>query len=508
MAVDGYPATLTNDAGGDAMTSITHAVAALPSARRRPGRLAIAPALLVACALLACTGAARADVAWLCHPGTASAQDPCEMPLDTTIVSPDGTTRVETPARVPASQRPVDCFYVYPTISEQPAVNASKARDPEIVAIAQIQASRFSTRCRMFAPIYRQVTLAALAVGLAPHSPALKEAYGDVLEAWRAYLANDNHGRGVILIGHSQGSLILRQLIRTQIDPDPAVRRRLAGAFLLGGNVMVRAGQTIGGDFQHIPVCTQRGQGACVIAYSTYSTDPPPVSFFGNSSTDVSYQPFGMPTGPDYEVACTDPGVLSGDAGAFAATIPAAAAPDPSMQAMEDVAWGQFPKVPTTWVEAFPQTGSCRTINGAHVLRYDPVAGSRPFQEFPPSWGTHLLDLNLGIQRLVTIAALQSRAWLDANFTLGATRRNRTTMITAIAPGAGTISLSAPGTIRPRRVTITQPQPVRLAVTPTRSFARRLLRRRGATVTITVAYAPSGDQAITRTTRVHLVRSR
>jgi hypothetical protein len=81
-------------------------------------------------------------------------------------------------------------------------------------------------------------------------------------------------------------------------------------------------------------------------------------------------------------------------------------------------------------------------------------------------------------------------------------------MITAIAPGAGTISLSAPGTIRPRRVTITQPQPVRLAVTPTRSFARRLLRRRGATVTITVAYAPSGDQAITRTTRVHLVRSR
>jgi hypothetical protein len=28
-------------------------------------------------------------------------------------------------------------------------------------------------------------------------------AYADVLAAWRSYLANDNHGRGFVLVGHS-----------------------------------------------------------------------------------------------------------------------------------------------------------------------------------------------------------------------------------------------------------------------------------------------------------------
>ena len=48
-------------------------------------------------------------------------------------------------------------------------------------------------------------------------------AYNDVLDAWNYYLKNDNGGRGVVLVGHSQGSGVLTQLI-TQRD------RRQAGA--------------------------------------------------------------------------------------------------------------------------------------------------------------------------------------------------------------------------------------------------------------------------------------
>ncbi|MDL9947370.1 DUF3089 domain-containing protein [Gordonia sp. ABSL11-1] len=44
----------------------------------------------------------------------------------------------------------------------------------------------------------------------------------DVLAAWNAYVAQ-NTGRGVILIGHSQGAFMLRKLIREQIDPQPRV---------------------------------------------------------------------------------------------------------------------------------------------------------------------------------------------------------------------------------------------------------------------------------------------
>jgi len=38
--------------------------------------------------------------------------------------------------------------------------------------------------------------------------------FRDVLAAWTHYLRYDNHGRSVVLIGHSQGSRMLMRLIR------------------------------------------------------------------------------------------------------------------------------------------------------------------------------------------------------------------------------------------------------------------------------------------------------
>ncbi|HEY7948814.1 MAG TPA: DUF3089 domain-containing protein [Acidimicrobiales bacterium] len=49
----------------------------------------------------------------------------------------------------PAKDPPIDCFYVYPTVSAQPAVNADLTVDPEETAVAVAQASRFSTACRI-----------------------------------------------------------------------------------------------------------------------------------------------------------------------------------------------------------------------------------------------------------------------------------------------------------------------------------------------------------------------
>ena len=68
-----------------------------------------------------------------------------------------------------------------------------------------------------------------------------------MLGAWREYLARDNRGRGVVLIGHSQGTRMLRRLIREEIDPSPAARGRLVSAMLLGGNVIVRRGEVTAG---------------------------------------------------------------------------------------------------------------------------------------------------------------------------------------------------------------------------------------------------------------------
>ncbi len=400
----------------------TVTVAAGPRAVRvRLGRSVAVGAALALSALLLGAGAARANVVWLCHPGTAN--DPCEIPLDTTIDAANGAARVQTPARAAQAKRPVDCFYVYPTVSNQLTLNSTLAVDPEEVSIAEWQAARFSSVCRVFAPMYQQVTASGLfgaeflPVTLGPEAP-MAIAYSGVLAAWQQYMAQDNHGRGVILIGHSQGAIMLEQLIRTEIDPNPSVRRLLVGAFIEGGQVNVPVGKTTGGDFQHVPICTLRGEFGCVVAYSSYPADPLPLSILGNETTDDDWVPFGWPQhGAGYQIACTDPAKLSGISGPFGLTYPSKGfASGTIADGIGLTANGSLPSARTTWIEpAWRYTGSCQSINGANVLRYAPVGNARRFGQYPPTWGSHLFDLNLGVDRLTTIAALQTRAWLAAN---------------------------------------------------------------------------------------------
>src|SRR5919198_314336 len=106
----------------------------------------------------------------------------------------------------PARHPKIDCFYVYPTVSDQKQAVATRAIDPQERSIALYQAARYSRVCRVFAPMYRQLTLQGIAqprrslVGAA--------AYADVAQAWRTYLKHDNRGRGIVLIGHSQGTFV------------------------------------------------------------------------------------------------------------------------------------------------------------------------------------------------------------------------------------------------------------------------------------------------------------
>lgn len=392
------------------------------SAMRRAPGLVLALGLLGGAAVAAPASAAppsvqaeaESEVVWLCRPGLAD--DPCEVPLDTTVREIDGSERAETPARPAQDQRPVDCFYVYPTVSNQLTPNADKSRDPELESIAKYQAAPFSTQCRVFAPIYRQATLASIGTAQAQDQATLREtAYADVVAAWNDYLARDNQGRGVVLVGHSQGTRMLRALIKREIDDRPEVRKLLVGATLLGGNVTVREGQTVGGDFQQVPICTQQGEVGCVVAFSTYAEDPPEDSRFGRTTPDET---FGFPGGEGFQAACTDPGALSGMTDPVGVTVPTEPyAPGPIAAGIVITNGGPPPSAETTWVRPRDRyQGSCQTINGAHVLRYDPVGDSRRPNPFPdPTWGTHLIDVNYGLERQVAIVAAQTQGWLAQN---------------------------------------------------------------------------------------------
>jgi hypothetical protein len=381
------------------------AVAALRS------RLATAAAVAAAAAAAVALPAPTAEAAsvWLCRPGLAS--NPCEGSQRTTVFAPDGSSRVEDP---PTGGRPVDCFYVYPTVSNQLGRNATRSIDPEQRAIAMYQAARFSRHCRVFAPIYRQTTLLSLFTRTA--TPEARQlAYSDVVDAWREYLRDDNRGRGVVLIGHSQGTGMLRRLVHDQIDPRPELRRLLVSGILLGSNVTVRVGSDRGGDFRNVPVCTRDGQAGCVIAFSTFGEPPPEGARFGRPARAPD-PVTGLPGGPGYEVACVNPGSIGPNAVTVGRTL-IRSEPFPLgllSLGIYQLYGGVPPRAETPWlVPRDRYAGRCERVNGAHVLIVHPVGDSRELNPSPDaSWGYHLVDVNGALGDLERAVEMQTATYL------------------------------------------------------------------------------------------------
>jgi hypothetical protein len=340
---------------------------------------------------------------WLCKPGLA--HNPCNPGLSTTLFSPPlNPLGVVHPRAV--AHPPIDCFYVYPTVSDQTTGNATLHVDPEERSIALYQAARYSQYCRVYAPMYRQLTLAGIGLGK-PTSPvdgALPLA--DVRAAFRYYLRHFNHGRGFILIGHSQGAFVLRGLIAKDVDRKPAVRARLLSAILLGGNVLVRPGHAgIGGDFRHIRACRSASQLHCVIAFSSFNSAAPSNSIFGR--TDSKH--------PKDIVLCTNPAALGGGSGMADTILPSQPfAPGTLIAAGIVVLNLTQPHPNTAWIE---QRGAyrlrCVNSNGAHVLFVTALHGAQVARPSPdPTWGLHLLDANIALGNLLAIVHAETKAYL------------------------------------------------------------------------------------------------
>jgi hypothetical protein len=366
--------------------------------------------LAAAAAVLAIAPAAGAKTTWLCRPGLAN--DPCTPGLATTTFAPSGgQTGTVTPRRT--RDRGVDCFYVYPTVSDQPGLNATLAIDPEQRSIALYQAARYSQVCRVWAPMYRQLTLRAIAQDPASLAGAVRVAYGDVRAAWRDYLAHHNHGRGVVLIGHSQGTAMLTRLAREEIDRRPRVRRRLVSAILLGGNVTVRAGRDTGGDFRHISACRSATQLHCVMAFSTFDAPVPDNAVFGRANGRLSSMS-DSPAGGRLQVLCTNPAALRGGSAPLDTIFPSQpfAVGTTIAAAIGTLGMPQL-TASTPWVAApGAYRGHCSRANGASVLQIVPQDGAPLLRASPDaSWGLHLVDANIALGDLVRVVNRQIRAY-------------------------------------------------------------------------------------------------
>ena len=374
----------------------------------RKGLLVIAA--LAATALISGIAASPASAAttWLCKPG--AVPNPCYPDLTTTVVGSDGASRIE--ADKPARKPKFDCFYVYPTVSDDQSTNADIAPGPEETSIALYQAARFSEVCRVWAPMYRQLTL--MGINGTPPAGALELAYGDVKAAWAEYMRKHNNGRGVVLIGHSQGAGMLQQLVRGKIDKFRSARQRLISAMLLGGNVLVKQGKGVGGVFQKVPACWKPTKTGCVVAYSVYDETPPPDAAFGNPANNRFADIFGLAGRADLEVLCTNPAALGGGSAPLRTLVPTAPVSGTIGVGVNVMYGGSPPDAPTPWVE--PQdhyNAACVRENGAHVLKTSPIGAARNLNAVPDaSWGLHLADVNIALGNLVDLAGTQGRAYI------------------------------------------------------------------------------------------------
>src|SRR3954470_23469389 len=325
------------------------------------------------CALIRSSASAGASVKWLCRPGLA--KSPCTGSEKTTVLS-SFTKRIGVVTPKP-TKRTVDCFYVYPTVSNQDSTVATKAADPEIRDIALFQAARYSQVCRVFAPIYRQITVPALNRG---GVTAAQNAIGDkdVLEAWKLYLRKYNKGRGIVLIGHSQGSFRLMTLIRKQVDGNAKLRKRLVSAILLGGNVTVGKGSDRGGSFKNVPACHSSTQLGCVVAFSSYNATPPENSLFGRTAD------------PNLQVLCTNPARLAGGSARLDSIEPTKEfAPGTLINLGIKLLDFPLPTASTPFIESIGAfSGRCVADGGAHVLKVRSLAGTPVPKPSPDAtWG-------------------------------------------------------------------------------------------------------------------------
>jgi hypothetical protein len=307
---------------------------------------------------------------WLCRPGQ---MDACTADLSTTVVAADGTLTPEPYA--PNAAPPIDCFYVYPTISNDTTPNSDLVAGPEEKGVALAQFARFGSQCRLFAPVYRQVTLASLRAAL------------------------------------TEGAGVLTQLIASTLDTQP-LDPRLISALLIGTTVSVPKGADVGGTFKNLPFCRANEQLGCVISYASFrATAPPPAS-----------SRFAQAMDPNLVGGCSNPAALAGGAAPLHAYLNANG---PGLTSAPPGPWTMAsPTVPTPFVSV-PGLLTAECIAGERGSylsitinadpadpRTDDITGDvLAAGMVQADWGLHVIDMHLAMGNLVDQVAAKAAAY-------------------------------------------------------------------------------------------------
>ena len=137
-------------------------------------------------------------------------------------------------------QDSIDVFYVYPTliVSNKDKrwnvpIEDSIQRAKVLNSAVHFQASAWASSGNLYVPYYRQAHLRSYSNLKNGGTTALLLAYSDVKAAFEYYLKHYNHGHGIILAGHSQGSTHVAALLHDFFDGKP-LQNQLVAAYIPG----------------------------------------------------------------------------------------------------------------------------------------------------------------------------------------------------------------------------------------------------------------------------------
>lgn len=143
-------------------------------------------------------------------------------------------------------QKPVDVFYLYPTSwarKDKKDYPVSTIQDKNMRkrarSVAASQARVFDMAGNLYAPYYRQVEAAFI---LDRDQEEQTAYYGgvpktDAIAAFDYYIKHYNQGRPFLLVGHSQGAVMVKEILFDYMDKNPEVYKRMVAAYVIGYSV-------------------------------------------------------------------------------------------------------------------------------------------------------------------------------------------------------------------------------------------------------------------------------
>ena len=182
----------------------------------------------------------------------------------------------------------VDLFYVLPTIYSDKD-NAymlwhdNKAIQQKAQMVASQHTGIFSPYCRVFAPYYRQAEFRRALKEI--NMPVEKQTFihlgiSDVKNAFRYYMKHLNKGRPFILLGFSQGSMALLEVMKTEFA-DRKVNSKLVAAYLIGYPNMPKTFP----QYPHLRTAQKADDTGVIITYNSQAPGKVESPFTGKSGS-------------------------------------------------------------------------------------------------------------------------------------------------------------------------------------------------------------------------------